>query len=172
MPEPRRCTLRPLVEGDLEMVLAWRNRPEVRNVMLTQHEIQHHEHRRWFLNAATDPTRCLLLVEEPGRPLGYVHFSGVESGGIADWGFYAAIGAPLGVGSQLGCAALEHAFAVLGVHKVCGQVLASNIASLRLHRKLGFTEEGVLREQQRIGDNYHDLICFGLLRDEWQGQAG
>ncbi|MEO0316127.1 MAG: hypothetical protein RI928_2583 [Pseudomonadota bacterium] len=172
MSELQPCTLRPLVEGDLEMVLAWRNRPEVRNVMLTQHEIELDEHRRWFAKAAADPTRCLLLVAVAGQPLGYVHFSGVASGGIADWGFYAAAGAPPGAGSQIGRAALDHAFAVLGVHKVCGQVLASNTASLRLHRKLGFFEEGVLREQQRLGDDYHDLICFGLLRREWRGQTG
>lgn len=171
MPELLPCTLRPLVEGDLEMVLAWRNRLEVRSVMLTQHEIGLDEHRRWFAKAAADPTRCLLLVEVAGQPLGYVHFSSVASGSIADWGFYAAAGAPLGAGSHFGRAALNHAFSVLGVHKVCGQVLASNTASLRLHRKLGFSEEGVLREQQRLGDNYYDLICFGLLRREWRGQT-
>lgn len=165
------CTLRPLAEADLAMVLAWRNRPEVRRVMLSQHEIGLDEHRRWFAKAAQDPTRCLLLAEAAGQPLGYVHFSGVAAGAVADWGFYAAAGAPPGAGSRFGRAALAHAFTVLGVHKVCGQVLAGNAASLRFHRKLGFVEEGVLREQQRIGETYHDLICFGLLRREWRGQT-
>ncbi len=166
------CTLRPLAESDLEMVLGWRNRPEVRSAMITQHEIGLDEHQRWFDNAAKDPTRCLLLAEAEGQPLGYVHFSGVAAGSVADWGFYAAIGAPSGSGSRFGRAALDHAFAVLGVHKVCGKVLDNNNASLRFHRKLGFVEEGVLREQQRQGDNYHDLICFGLLRHEWRYHKG
>lgn len=169
MPELAPCTLRPLAQADLGMVLAWRNRPEVRGVMLTQHEISPNEHRRWYEHAAQDPTRCLLLAEAAGQVLGYVHFSGVAPGAIVDWGFYAATGAPPGSGSRFGRAALDHAFGVLGVHKVCGQVLDSNTASLRLHRKLGFVEEGVLREQQQIGDTYHDLTCFGLLRREWHG---
>jgi len=151
------------------MVLDWRNRPEVRSVMLTQHEIRLDEHRQWFENASLDPTRCLLIAEEAGQPLGYVHFSGVVTRGIASWGFYTAAGAPPESGSRLGRAALDHAFDVRGVHKVCGQVLATNIASLRFHRKLGFVEEGVLREQQQIDDTYYDLICFGLLRREWRG---
>jgi UDP-4-amino-4,6-dideoxy-N-acetyl-beta-L-altrosamine N-acetyltransferase len=151
------------------MVLAWRNRPEVRSAMLTQHEIRLDEHRQWFEHASLDPTRCLLIAEEAGQPLGYVHFSGVAAGGVSAWGFYTAAGAPPGSGSRLGRAALDHAFNVRGVRKVCAQVLATNVASLRFHRKLGFVEEGALREQQQIEDTYYDLICFGLLRREWRG---
>jgi RimJ/RimL family protein N-acetyltransferase len=56
----------------------------------------------------------------------------------------------------------------LNLHKVCGQVLAGNEASIRLHLKLGFHQEGILRQQQRIGESYRDLVCFGILRQEWQ----
>lgn len=163
------CSLRALCEADLEKVLSWRNRPEVRRVMLNQHEIQLDEHRRWFANASSDPARRLLIAEATGTSLGFVHFSGVAPGGVSDWGFYAAEGAPRGSGSRFGGAAINYAFSVLSVHKVCAQVLASNEVSLRLHRKLGFVEEGVLRDQYRSGENYQDLICFGLLRHEWCG---
>ncbi len=50
-------------------------------------------------------------------------------------------------------------------------MLASNTASLAFHRRLGFTEEGVLRQQHRGADgaHYHDVHCFGLLRADWPG---
>ncbi len=95
--------------------------------------------------------------------MGFVQFSGVAPGGIADWGFYAAPEARKGSGSKLGVAALGFAFETLGLHKVCGQALDFNEASIRFHLRLGFQQEGVLREQKRIGGKYHDLICFGLL---------
>lgn len=159
-------------EDDLEGVLAWRNHPEIRRYMLTRHEISLEEHRQWFARASVDPSRRLLIVEEAGCPLGYVHFTGVAAGSSADWGFYVAPGAARGSGSKVGRAALAYAFGEAGLHKVCGQALAFNEASIRFHLKLGFQREGVLREQQCLDGIYYDLICFGLLAREWSQGEG
>lgn len=157
--------------NDVELVRMWRNHSDIRRYMLTQHEISHDEHRRWFERASEDPARRLLIVQEGEMAFGFVHFSGVVRGGVADWGFYAAPDAPRGSGRKLGMAALNYAFQTQELHKVCGQALDFNEASIRLHRMLGFQQEGVLRDQHRVGDTYHDLICFGLLRCEWSGKV-
>lgn len=164
--------VRPLAGADLELVLAWRNHPAVRRSMLTQNEITWEEHQAWYERACADPKRRLLIAQDDTGPIGYVGISGVAEGGIADWGFYAAPGAPRGAGRRLGRAALEFAFGELRLHKVCGQALASNEPSIRMHLALGFTREGVLREQHRAHDTYHDLHCFGLLRHEWMPSSG
>jgi UDP-4-amino-4,6-dideoxy-N-acetyl-beta-L-altrosamine N-acetyltransferase len=161
------CRIRLMVSTDLEQVLSWRNSPSVRRYMLTQHEISMDEHRQWFEFASHDPMRRLLIVEEGDIGLGFVQFKDVSPGGVADWGFYASPVAPKGAGIKLGTTALDFAFCVLGLHKVCGQALASNEASIGFHRKLGFQQEGKLRHQHRIDGAYLDLICFGLLHDEW-----
>lgn len=150
------------------MILAWRNNRLIRDHMLTRHEITMAEHSAWFERASVDASRRLLIIEEMSEPIGYVQFANVVSGGISDWGFYARPEAPKGVGTKLGTTALEHAFNVLEVHKVCGQALASNQASIALHTRLGFISEGVLRDQHPIGEAYHSLVCFGLLKHEWR----
>ena len=155
---------------DLPALLTWRNHPFVRNFMLSRHEIQGDEHRAWFAKNSTDISQRLLIIEEDHIPLGFAQFSGVTEGGISDWGFYARPDAPKGVGTKLGVVVLEHAFRELRLHKVCGQAISSNIASIALHGKLGFSEEGVLREQRRIEGAYHSLVCFGLLENEWRTQ--
>jgi len=33
--------------------------------------------------------------------------------------------------------------------------------------RLGFQREGVLRQQHFDGQQYHDVVCFGLLANEW-----
>ena len=162
------CQIRKVTEEDLPMVLAWRNHAEVRRYMFTQHEITLDEHRNWFAKASLDPSRCLLIVEEARQAIGYVQFSKIEDGGIADWGFYARPDAPKGTGRKLGTMALNHAFGRLKLHKVCGQAIASNHASIAFHQRLGFALEGVMRDQQRINGLYHSLHCFGLLSTDWQ----
>ena len=164
--------IRPLAEPDLDRVLGWRNHPAVRANMLTRHEIGREEHRAWFARTSSDASRCLLVLERDGAALGFVQFSDVSEGGAADWGFYAAPDAPQGTGSKLGELALAHAFGPLALHKVCGQALDSNEASIRFHLRLGFRQEGVLREQHRVGGAYRDLVCFGLLRGEWSHNPG
>jgi UDP-4-amino-4,6-dideoxy-N-acetyl-beta-L-altrosamine N-acetyltransferase len=164
------CTVRALTEDDLSMVLAWRNHPAVSGFMLTQHVITLEEHRHWFARVQHDITRQQLIVWDGADPIGFVQFSAISKGGIADWGFYARPDGPPGNGRKLGHAALMHAFKLLGLHKVCGQAIESNLASIAFHQKLGFKEEGRLRDQQRIGDHYHTLVCFGLLAREWQHQ--
>ncbi len=159
--------VRPLTADDLAIVLAWRNHPQVRQHMLTQQDISLPEHQAWFERLANDPGKRALVFEEGGRPLGFVHFSGVSQGGVADWGFYTAPDAPKGTGSKLGWAALALAFDTLGLHKVCGQVLASNAASIAFHCRLGFRQEGTLREQHRSAGHYEDILCFGIMSHEW-----
>lgn len=161
-------SLRTMVHADLELVLAWRNHPDVRRYMYTRDEIGLEQHRQWFERASQDPRRHLLMFEAGGRASGFVNLGELGSGGIADWGFYAAPGAPAGTGRRLGRTALYYAFDVLGLHKVCGQVLAYNTKSLRFHQALGFRQEGVLRDQHHDEERYHDVICFGLLQGEWQ----
>lgn len=162
------CSVRPLALEDLATVLAWRNHPDVRRFMFTQHEIGLEEHRSWFARASVDPTCRLLIVEEGQSPLGFVQLSNVRRGGVAKWGFYAHPDAPKGSGRKLGWAALDHAFNELGIHKICGQAIESNYASIAFHKKLGFQQEGVFREQQQIEGIFHTLICFGLIGREWR----
>lgn len=160
--------VRPMATTDLETVLAWRNHPEVRRYMYTQHEIRLDEHMRWFEQASRDPLRHLLIFEDGPTALGFINIHQRAPGKIADWGFYAAPDAPRGTGHALGKAALRYAFSDAGLHKLCGQAIAHNERSARFHRKLGFTQEGVLREQHYDGSQYHDVFCFGLLAEEWR----
>ena len=160
--------IRPMVHADLERVLAWRNHPDVRRYMYTQHEITLDEHQRWFERTSPDPKKHLLIFEANNQPLGFVNFNETENGGIADWGFYVAPDAPKGSGRQLGRAALSHAFLQHKFHKVCGQALAYNERSVHFHRSLGFEQEGILRDQHFDGERYHNVVCFGLLHHEWK----
>lgn len=161
------CIIRSLTHADLDDVLAWRNHPNVRRFMFTQHEISISEHLQWYENTLKIQTLQMLIVEELGHALGYVQLSNVTPHGVADWGFYTRPDAPKGSGYKLGKTALNYAFKTLQLHKVCGQALEMNQASVSFHLRLGFSQEGFLREQKNINGQHHNLIYFGLLAQEW-----
>jgi ribosomal-protein-serine acetyltransferase len=67
------------------------------------------------------------------------------------------------------CAAmLDLAFGKLQLHRVTIRAAVSNAPSRAVAERLGFTEEGVLREAGLVdtGD-YLDLVVYGLLDREW-----
>jgi RimJ/RimL family protein N-acetyltransferase len=65
--------------------------------------------------------------------------------------------------------ALAFLFEDVGVEKVYGRVDGRNFSSIYNYKAQGFTCEGILRKHGRGADGTrHDLLMFGLLRDEWR----
>lgn len=161
--------LHALMEADLELILPWRNAPTVRQAMYSHHEISLDEHRAWFRRLHHDPTRRWYLYRDTvDAPQGVVYFTDLHpEHDCAFWGFYARPEAPAGTGLCILYCALEHAFGVLALHKLNGEVLANNNRSINLHKKVGFTEEGRFRQQHFDGETRIDVIRLGLLASEW-----
>ncbi len=155
-------------ESDLGYVLSWRNDPSTRRAMLSQHEITDAEHRSWFNRALLDKTHVPLVIEENGEPCGCVIFSNVQNNSISEWSFYSAPKNRGGYGTKICSAALDHIFLKFGVYKVAGYVLAFNNASIRLHKHLGFIQEGVIKEHSLIDGVLYDLILFSILSTDWR----
>jgi RimJ/RimL family protein N-acetyltransferase len=62
---------------------------------------------------------------------------------------------------------LRFMFAERRYHKCEARVFAHNEASLALHRRLGFVEEGRLRDHVFLTGRHHDLVILAMLADEF-----
>jgi RimJ/RimL family protein N-acetyltransferase len=71
-----------------------------------------------------------------------------------------------GYGTEAVRLLLGFAFSDLNLHRVYLHVLSGNERALSLYRKLGFVEEGVLRQAAFIDGKYTDLCILAILRDE------
>ncbi len=66
------------------------------------------------------------------------------------------------------CRALvDHAFREFRFNRVEIRCAAGNARSRAVPERLGFTEEGTLREAQRLHDRYLDLVVYSMLAAEW-----
>ncbi len=159
-------SIKPLSVNELDVVLSWRNSDSVRKFMFNTQKINKEEHIKWFERSKNDLSRHLLVFELESKVKGFAQFS-VTKGGIAEWGFYVDPEAERGTGTLLAVNVLQYAFTKLNLHKVCARVILFNDRSLALHKKMNFIAEGHLRDDFFDGENYHDVICFGLLKSDW-----
>ena len=63
---------------------------------------------------------------------------------------------------------LRYGFYELRMQKCNSVCLDFNEGSIKLHKKLGFREEGRRRRNVYTGNAYHDEILFGLLKEEFE----
>lgn len=63
---------------------------------------------------------------------------------------------------------VAHAFGEWALHRVELRVAPNNERSRALAKRLGFREEGRLREAERFADDdFRDLVVYSLLAEEW-----
>jgi len=158
--------LREMEVEDLDIVRVWRNHPDIKKFMFNQEDVLPDEHLSWYQGAKANNLKTLLVYIEDALPLGFVQFSAIRNQkSIVDWGFYIAPYANKGTGTKMTKLALDVAFYQLNAHKVFAEILEFNIPSIRLHQKIGFSQEGLLRDHYFDGENYHDVHCFGLVNN-------
>ncbi|MEV6239078.1 GNAT family protein [Lentzea sp. NPDC051838] len=72
-----------------------------------------------------------------------------------------------GYGSEAVTLLLSFMFAERRFHKCESSVWAFNEPSLAFHRKLGFREEGRLRDHEFFAGRHHDAVMFGMTAPEF-----
>lgn len=65
-------------------------------------------------------------------------------------------------------ALLEHGFAAMDLNRIEADIDPRNEASARSLRRLGFAQEGYLRERWIVGGEVSDTALYGLLRQDWR----
>lgn len=74
----------------------------------------------------------------------------------------------LGLATKACTCLITHAFSDLQLHKVEIRMATKNTKSKAIPERLGFTIEGVIRDEEFLNGEYHDKIIYGLLKDEWK----
>jgi RimJ/RimL family protein N-acetyltransferase len=73
-----------------------------------------------------------------------------------------------GFGTDVVRTLLRHAFDTLNLNRVALRVFETNLRAIQVYRKIGFIEEGRLRQDHFIDGQYVDVVIMGILCAEWK----
>lgn len=166
-------------DDDVQRMRAWRNDPGVYQGLVERTPISSEAQERWIARVREKEARgdeiWFIIVADEGVPIGSISLSDLDRRSRhAQWAMFIGDAAYRKTGHAVDAAVtlLDFAFSHLNLRKVWCRVLASNEAALAMNRRLGFVEEGRLRQQVYEDGAYQDLHYLGLFREEFEKARG
>lgn len=169
--------LRPLCESDAEPLFALTeaNRAHLREWLPWLDAIATVDDTREFIRACADRARrtgaFAALIESRGEPCGVVGYNWIDPANRAcEIGYWLAE-SHVGRGLMTrACRALvEHAFGTLLLNRVNIPAAVGNARSRAVPERLGFHQDGLLRDAEWLYDHFVDHALYTLLRRDWEG---
>ncbi len=168
---PHDVSLRPIAEGDLDMLLRWQREPEVAH-WWDEADLSREEMRREYLEPDIAPT-WRFVIEWEGRDVGMVQYwhkypdtDDLWSAGI-DILIGEADARDRGVGREAIRVLLRYLFEVKRLHRVTIDPEVANVRAIRAYERAGFTRDGVLRHEYQIRGEYVDTQYLSILETDW-----
>jgi len=174
----KKVRLRAFREDDLKSVITWINNPAVTRYLTHMRPWSIVEERTWLDRAMRndDPSAITFVIEtsdgEYSGSVGLMHIDGRNR--HAEVGIVIARpeDAGRGPGTEAMQLMLRHAFEELNLHRIMLRVFTFNERAIKSYQKLGFVEEGRLRENMFRHGAWHDTVLMGILADEFFDKHG
>ena len=111
-----------------------------------------------------------IFTRETDTPIGMIHVRALAPGfGSADWGFALARefwGS--GIFAEAAELVLDFTFDVLNTHRLEARAAVCNARGNAAMKKLGASQEGILRQSFFLNGDYLDQAIWSLLREDWK----
>jgi RimJ/RimL family protein N-acetyltransferase len=166
--------LRDFRPEDVPAVHRWFNDGRVIASLVERREqFSEEDAREWVARAmqAGKDRKWAITIGGSDEAVGFVGLFGLDRHNGPEIG--ALVGDPdawgMGVGREAERQAIVHGFEDYGVHRIHGEIPATNEAAKKVVMHLGFRREGVLRRAIRQGSDRIDNEIWGLLPEDFTG---
>jgi ribosomal-protein-alanine N-acetyltransferase len=180
-----RLTLRTVERDDAEFLQQWQSDPRVRvplGMMHPKNLNQVEEGMETYIESE-EGINLLVCVDDEQVDIEDEHADDDESGPtpvgmvsvmhldhtrpeLAYWVVPAAQGE--GYATEAMELLIDYVFDTFEIAGLWAQAFAYNEGSWGLLERLEFTHEGTMRNHRFVRGNYEDVVCYGLLREEWE----
>jgi UDP-4-amino-4,6-dideoxy-N-acetyl-beta-L-altrosamine N-acetyltransferase len=155
--------------SDLEQMRQWRNEPELRSYFREHRIISDEMQEIWYTNTVNDAAQVNFAIRVDGTLIGHCGLFYIKwIARHAEFGIY--IGnrqyRENGYGSDALRTLIKYGFEQLNLNKIWCEVYNNN-AALDIYKHLGFTPEGVLRQNAYKDGQFLDSHILSMLKDEY-----
>ena len=147
------------------MVRKWRNYEGIRKWMYNDHEISIEEHTKFINSLKISNEKVFWLVKIDEDYIAVLDLLNINwQYKRAYFGIYANPETQMkGIGKLLDNLAVKIVFEILNFHSLKLEVIESNERVINLHKKMGFTEEGKLKDYVFKDGKWCDVITMGKI---------
>ena len=167
-------TLRPIEEEDIEFIRNMINDPWFESMIVGwSFAISKKEQKAWFDSFKNSSNQLRFIIQTEAD--GVVGFTGLKN---IDWKNGTADGGGMriakrenmsrGIATDAYMTLLKYAFYELRLNRINGSVLGYNPASIKATSKVGFKQEGIMRQCVYKNGVYHDVILLGVLKSDYE----
>lgn len=167
----RKVYLRVLEFKDLQKTHLWMNEPELSELMGCM-PFNAHQQEKWFDTTIDNRTKFIFAIcktvddEHIGNiglnPVDFINSNAMLSIFIADKKERSQ-----GMGFEAIKLALKFSFHRLNMHKVFLKTSDHLAAAITFYKRVGFVEEGLLREHEFKGGKFINKMLLSILRSEF-----
>lgn len=174
----QRIRLRKMTEQDVEVYHSWRNDARVMETTTPYLDVYTPEETDAFVRSvilgSSNSKSYIIADVEIEKPIGIMSLISIDYKNrnaelIID------IGEPdywgKGYGQEALQILLQYAFHELNLHRLSLRVFDFNERAIRLYPRMGFKQEGVMKETLFRNGAWHDIIYMGLLQSEYMKQS-
>ena len=169
-----RIYLRALELDDYQISVKWRNDDSITNLLGgSKWFVSMETEKQWVQNAIMQnkDIRLAICTVEKDIYIGNIYLTGIDYlnrkaqtqiliGNREYWNN--------GYGTEAMRLLLEYAFNYKNLRRLEAVVLEDNIGSRKMHEKLGYKKEGILRQSVYKNGQYKNQILFALLKTEYE----
>lgn len=167
----KQIELEPLSVVHLKKTMIWANDIKLHPLILRNSIVDWETHLRWYDNLINSSDKIVFaIIDRENRchlgNTGFYHYN--EEHKRAE--FWILIGEHKewrkGIGKTVLSLMLEYGFTEMQLNKIYLMVSDKNEGALQLYRKMGFKQEGIMREHYIIHGKKHNVIVMSILRRE------
>lgn len=171
--EGQRIYFRPLELEDEPLLRRWINNPANWRTLLHRPPLNAAREREWIESQGKSHSDYVfgIVVKQGDRPIGTTGLHRIDAVNRS-----ASLGICIGESSFQGRGfgreavrlALKYGFEELNLNRIELSVFADNWRAIRTYQKVGFVQEGCLRQAHYRNGRYQDEYRFAMLRTEWE----
>lgn len=161
--------LRAIEEDDARVLMDLINDPEVENsVFGWSYPVSLSSQKKWISNITND-TVVRYIIEVGQEAVGVAIISSVDMKNRTSNMNIKLLKSARGRGIATHALNLiiQYCFEELNMHCLTANVIERNEDSRKLWQKLGFNEDGILRQRIYKNGAYHNIVSYSLLKEEY-----